>query len=350
MKWLWVPAVMCVAIAMLAGCTEVVDGDSRSVKPGAQSTATDMTSTPPRPSYRDKLDPTTRQYLAHFDEVRGIDSCALIDPAIVGRFGEIKSFGGFGDRCAVAYRDPSLDLPPPGQPKPPTPTFGSIGFGAREVAVPSEREKAALSMCDFWVESGWVDPNGRPEYVKYTFSQPGLSGPGGGAALCPLARPVIDASREFAKSKAPLASSTRSTLTKLMTLDPCAALNEVGRDRSIEVLVGGKSPFGADDPTRCLFRDLGETTTDDIESIAFRMLGTRDMAYDGQPNANILGVPTYFKAKACSYIALVGNDKPVPGPFEQTWVAAITTDMARGKNCAVAEKNITAAVRAYQQS
>lgn len=342
-----------IAALLLTGCRTTVDG------------AAVQAPKPPRPaSYRQHQDAKTQEILKHADQLRVIDPCSLFDLEAANRVGPIAYVGAASDlsECEIRYTVPQIeeksgyitttsDVPN---------MVKSINVGERAIDfTPGDQLSRPQRQrgCTSFVNTGYTHTAGVYEFLMFSLDISGDFGADGRSGCEELAQ-VVEASRPLINKPAPRATSTKLPISKLATLDPCAALDVLGVGRKIELL-------SASDPFRCDYRETGDKLDDTRREVDFYMAELdndphRPPRQQFDLNDKILGVPTHFEVRQlyvepifrCEFTVYVGLDHPLTGSDPQSrgarWVEEIHVNgNDTSRQCKNVRQVIEEAVRAY---
>lgn len=348
----WVVSLLSAAL-LVSGCTAVT--------PGTAVTAP----APPRPpSYRNAQDAQTRAVLARTDAVRAIDPCTLIDLDAAAHLGTISYVGTDSDPavCRIKYAIPQIPDPKP--------VFASdkidqpglvdhleVGTRAIDFSGGDQLDRPARGEgCNSFVDTGLVYADGTNELLMYSL---GISGSFGAPPIsrCEDLHQVVEASRGLIKNPGGRSASSRLARSKLLTLDPCSAVDVFGAGKDIEILSTVK-------PFSCDYRVRGDKDDDTRVGISFWNVDMADMPerlkYLQNP-FKIRGVPAQLETHEpnvgvirCEVRAFL-LDKPSAGSDQLSaksqWAYSIlVAGHDKDKKCARLIEIADEVVREYQEA
>ncbi|TDZ82137.1 hypothetical protein DE4585_02669 [Mycobacteroides salmoniphilum] len=337
-------------LVLLSGCVETTSGQA--VR-GAEWSA-------PAPSYRESLDSNIQAQLKRNDEVRKIDPCSVINLDAAATLGPIKYMGTDRDArsCSIQYDVPEL----PGQEKEIlkklVPGFVShIKFGDRLIDR-FGRDDAVVSTggsCSVFRTSGYIDPvSGTPETVKYYVSMSGtdlgVDDPRDG---CDDMQRVADASGSQRQHPTLRAESRYVPHSRLMTVDPCAALDSIAQGRVFKLTKPQES-------LECWYEIEPGTAEVSIRHV-FEEYETMPRSNPYRTVLKVRGVTTELSTSGkgpgleCTYSAYVDFEDPHAGsdPKSQTpqWVGTLLVQGTDAKpDCSSLLAVTEEAVRRYQEA
>ncbi|WP_131815771.1 hypothetical protein [Mycobacteroides franklinii] len=341
-------------LLLLSGCVETISGQA--VKGNERPV--------PVASYRDSLDSAIQTQLKRNDEVRKIDPCSTINLDAAATLGPIKYIGTDTQArsCSIEYDVPEL----PGQERETLKKLvpgkvSHIKFGGRLIDRKGRGDFVMSNggSCSVSRTSGYIDPvSGTPETVQYFVSMSGtdldVEDPRDG---CDDMQRVADASAGQRQHPTLRAESKYLPHSKLMTVDPCAPLDALGKDRMAQ-LTQLQEPFG------CLYQiQDGAAGTAEVsiwsDYSEYKTMPRPDNPYEEV--FNVRGVKTELSTSGsgpglqCTFNAYVDFDDPQAGadPMSRTkqWVGTLSVRGADAKpDCSSLRALTDEAVRRYQEA
>ncbi|WP_134071461.1 hypothetical protein [Mycobacteroides salmoniphilum] len=302
------------------------------------------------------MPPDVKEMLAHFDELRAVDPCGLVDDADISALGKVDYFGVDGagpGTCAISFDRPSEQK-----------GVHALTVGKRFID-PKATQGAVSSSdsCEYRIETGYVYPGGEKESASVSVRQ-GLDVPRREAdALCPVAEKLAGVMLTKLKSPPKYQDSKYLPADKLIDVDPCGPI-EVLEGRPVDVVNTGN-------PFVCTIRDRGSSNPDDQRYIKVDYTRLRDVP---QPkligpdeNATYGGVLSYIdgvqvrtrlgteKSPECAFFIFAGNNAPIKGSHEGTdlrqYVSTIfVRTTPRGRDCTEGQKMTEQLIRQYRNA
>lgn len=297
------------------------------------------------------------------DEVRKIDPCSMINLDAAATLGPIKYVGTdrLARSCSIEYDVPEL----PGQQRHSLKKLvpgrvSHIRFGGRLIDRYGRGDAVMPTggSCSVFRTSGYIDPvSGTPETVEYFISMSGtdldIEDPRDG---CDDMQRVADASADQRKHPTARDDSKYLPQSRLMTVDPCAPLDSLGRDRIVE-LTKPQEPFG------CSYKIRDGAQAAAEVSIWHDYSDYKAMPLDNpyRELLNVRGVKTEFDKSGdgpgldCTYSAYVDFDNPKAGTDPKSsghqWVGTLLVKGTDAKpDCSSLLAVTDEAIRRYQEA
>lgn len=349
-------AVFCAVLVLLSACAATTAGHA------VKGDGTDKSSAS-APSYRGSLDVTIQAQMKRNDAVRKFDPCSMINLDAASTLGPIKYIGAdkAAESCSIQYDVPEL----PGQERETLKKLvpgrvSHITFGGRLIDINGRADTTISNggSCSVFRTSGYNDPtSGTPETVTYFVSMSGSdldvedSRDG-----CDDMQRVADASADQRKHPTLRAESKYLPHSRLMTVDPCAPLDSIARDRVVK-LTHPQEPF------ECWYQIQDVPGASEV-SIRHEFREYKHLPHPKKTDptlSNVRGVVTELSKSGegpglqCTYDAYVDLDDPQTGsdPKSQMpqWVGTLLVQGTDAKpDCSSLLAVTDEAVRRYQEA